>query len=124
MSLRIANVRLSVDEPESALPGRLAGILGLAAADLPRWRILRKSLDARDQDDLQFVYTAEVALPADEARVAALARGKAHPAARIDLYEEAPSRTPPGGAEPLPGRPVVVGSGPGGLVAAYFLAEQ
>jgi uncharacterized FAD-dependent dehydrogenase len=31
---------------------------------------------------------------------------------------------PPPGGRPLPQRPVVVGSGPGGLAAAYFLAEQ
>ncbi len=31
---------------------------------------------------------------------------------------------PPPGKRPLPHRPVVIGSGPGGLVAAYFLAEQ
>src|SRR5262245_17652166 len=124
MSLRISNVRLGVDEPEAALPGRLAGILGLAPESLPRWRILRKSLDARDKDALQFVYAAEVGVPEDGARRAALARRTSHPTARIDLYREAPFAMPPPGGRPLPERPVVVGSGPGGLAAAYFLAEQ
>ena len=31
---------------------------------------------------------------------------------------------PEPGQVPLPQRPVVVGSGPGGLVCAYFLAKQ
>src|SRR4051794_19722071 len=123
MSLRISNVRLRVDEPEAALPGRLAGLLGLPAGELSRWRILRKSLDARDKDDLQFIYTAEVVLP-DEAGVAALGRRAARAGARVDRYEEEPFHMPPPGPRPLPERPVVVGSGPGGLVAAYFLAEQ
>jgi uncharacterized FAD-dependent dehydrogenase len=123
MSLRISNVRLRVDEPEADLPLRLARVLGLAPGALRRWRILRKSLDARDKDALQFVYTAEVVLDEDEARLLAAARRTAHPTARIDLYHEEPFVRPPPGSRPLPHRPVVVGSGPGGLAAAYFLAE-
>jgi uncharacterized FAD-dependent dehydrogenase len=124
MALRISNVRLGIDEPEANLPARLARILGLKPEALGRWRILRKSLDARDKDALQFVYSAEVVVAEDEERLAALARRTAHPAARIDLYEEEPFEVPRPGALPLEHRPVVVGSGPGGLVAAYFLAEQ
>jgi uncharacterized FAD-dependent dehydrogenase len=124
MSLRISNVRLGVDEPEAHLPERLARILGLSPAALGGWRILRKSLDARNKDALQFVYTAEVSVPGDEARVAARALRTSHPRARIDLYREEPFCMPPPGGRPLGHRPVVVGSGPGGLVAAYFLAEQ
>ena len=124
MPLRIANVRLRVEEPESLLPSRLARILGLPPSHWIRWRILRKSLDARDKDALQHVYTAEVVLPEDEARRVALARRPAHSSAQIDLYQEEPFHMPPPGTRPLPHRPVVVGSGPGGLVAAYFLAEQ
>jgi uncharacterized FAD-dependent dehydrogenase len=124
VALRVSNIRLSLDEPEAVLPDRLARILGLRTADLGRWRILRKSLDARDKDALQFVYTAEVALPDEEARVAAIAARVSHFAARIDLYHESPFIVPEPGSHPLPHRPVVIGSGPGGLVAAYFLAEQ
>jgi uncharacterized FAD-dependent dehydrogenase len=124
MTLRISNVRLGVDEPEAILPARLAGILGLAPDALSHWRILRKSLDARDKDHLRFVYTAEVSGPTDEARVVALASRTSHPTARIDRYVEPPFEVPAPGSHPLPHRPVVVGSGPGGLVAAYFLAEQ
>src|SRR5262249_56191654 len=79
MSLRISNVRLSVEEPEALLPERLARILGVAPAALTRWRILRKSLDARNKHALQFVYTAEVSLPEDEARLAARATRTPHP---------------------------------------------
>jgi uncharacterized FAD-dependent dehydrogenase len=124
MALRVSNIRLGVDEPESALPERLADALRLTAHAPLRWRILRKSLDARDKSALQFVYTAEVTLPEDEAAVAERARRTAHPVARVDVYPEQPFALPPPGPQPLPHRPVVVGSGPGGLVAAYLLAEQ
>src|SRR5204863_5462412 len=74
-------------------------------------------------DRLQFVYAAEVALPEDEGRVVARARGRGRPA-HVELYREEPFEMPPPGTRPLPHRPVVIGSGPGGLAAAYFLAEQ
>jgi uncharacterized FAD-dependent dehydrogenase len=123
MPLRIANVRLNVDEPEADLPILLARILGLSAADTLRWRILRKALDARDKDALQFVYTTEVTID-DTERLVQLARRTGHYQAKIDLYQEEPFVVPPPGIDALPHRPVVVGSGPGGLIAAYFLAEQ
>jgi uncharacterized FAD-dependent dehydrogenase len=119
MSLRIADVRLGIDEPESALPVRLARLLGVRPDEL-RWRILRKSLDVRDKDALQFVYVTEVTLPADEARLVRRLRGRV----KADFYHEEPFLVPPPGSEGLADRPVVVGSGPGGLVAACFLAEQ
>src|SRR6202008_99990 len=43
---------------------------------------------------------------------------------QADRYAEEPFVLPPPGAEPLPHRPVVVGSGPAGLAAACLLAEQ
>ena len=120
MPLRVSNVRLRVGEPEAALPRRLARILGLRPEELRHWRILRKSLDARDRDVLQYVYSAEVTVLADEAALAA----RASRSAQVDLYCEEPFVMPPPGTDPLPERPVVVGSGPGGLAAAYFLSEQ
>jgi uncharacterized FAD-dependent dehydrogenase len=124
MALRVSNLHLKLDEPESALPERLAKLLGVVPGDFVRWRILRKSLDARDKADLRFVYSAEVVVPEDEKRLVAAGSKAAPGGVRIDVYEEAPFEMPPPGSRPLPHRPVVVGSGPGGLAAAYFLAEQ
>jgi uncharacterized FAD-dependent dehydrogenase len=123
MSIRISNLRLGLDEPESALPAHLARVLGISRDDFRHWRILRKSLDARVKDDLLFVYTAEVSVGQDEERIVELAR-KPSQIARIEIHEEPPFQMPPPGKQRLEHRPVVVGSGPAGLVAGYFLAEQ
>jgi uncharacterized FAD-dependent dehydrogenase len=123
MSLRIANLRLSIDEPESAVPAHLARALGLAPSAIASWRILRKSLDARVKDAFHFVYTTEISIHEDEDRLMTLARRK-HRDLVIDRHAEPAFVVPPQGAMRLKHRPIVIGSGPAGLVAGYFLAEQ
>ena len=84
----------------------------------------RKSLDARDKDALQYVYAAEVTLPADESRIVELAQRTVHPRVAVALFQEPPFQMPTPGSQPLESRPVIVGSGPAGLVAGYFLARH
>jgi uncharacterized protein len=123
MPIRVSNLRLSIDEPEAALAEPLAEALGLLAGDICRWRILRKSLDTRDKRDLKFVYTAEVVLAGDEPGfLIQAARRKKQ--VSVELYDEPPFEMPPPGNQPLEQRPVIVGSGPAGLAAGFFLAEQ
>src|SRR5207302_363526 len=124
MPLRVSNIRLSLDEPEASLAEHLIQILGIAPDMLGQWRILRKSLDTRDKNALRFVYAVEVNLPLDEERVAAHARSGSQAEVRVEPYRQPPFIMPGSGARPLADRPVVIGSGPAGLVAAYFLAER
>ncbi|HQU43969.1 MAG TPA: FAD-binding protein, partial [Pirellulales bacterium] len=123
MPIRLSNLRLGIDEPEAALADRLATTLDVAPNDIRRWRILRKSLDTRDKHDLKFVYTAEVALAGDEPGLVARASRRARHVS-VELYDEPRFEMPAAGERRLDQRPVVVGSGPAGLAAAYFLAEQ
>jgi len=124
MGIRVSNLRLGLDEPETSLPEHMARVLGLSPADVRHWRILRKSLDARVRDSLQFVYTAELFGPQDEARLVELAgRGRRH-AVHVERHEEPAFTLPPPGTRELSHRPVIVGSGPAGLVAGFFLAQQ
>jgi uncharacterized FAD-dependent dehydrogenase len=124
MPIRVSNLRLPIEAPEAQLPGHLARVLGLKPTDLGRWRVVRKALDLRDKRQLRFVYNFEVELPADEPQVVHHVATQPHLAAQIELHHEPPFSMPEPGANPLPQRPVVVGSGPGGLVCAYFLAKH
>lgn len=117
MSLRITNLRLPVEQPEEALPEVMARSLGIPATEIRRWRILRKSLDARSRDDLEFVYSALVELPGVES-----ARLRPRQPVKIEAFEPPVFVEPACGSDPLDDRPVVVGSGPAGLLAAYYLA--
>lgn len=117
MSLRITNLTLPVEKPEAELRDVIAERLELSGDDIPSWRVLRKSLDARSRRGLKFVYSVYVDLPEE---VAAVSVSDDDPNIQFfapDQFEE----RPPGGA-PLDERPVVVGSGPAGLLAGYYLA--
>jgi uncharacterized FAD-dependent dehydrogenase len=117
MALRVTNLRLRLDENLADLPTLVGKALGVPAGDL-RCRLLRKSLDTRDKSDIHFVVSAEVRLD-DERRVFR----KSPRAVQVEQYEEPPFEIPDPGDQPLDDRPIIVGSGPGGLVAGYFLAE-
>jgi uncharacterized FAD-dependent dehydrogenase len=125
MSIRISNVRTSLDEPEASLAHRLVGLLGISESELAHWRILRKSLDTRQKGSLRFVYTLEATLKGNnETRVTQLAPQAGRDSVRLELYHESVFEMPAPGSRPLDYRPIVIGSGPAGLVAAYLLAER
>ncbi|MDB5352941.1 MAG: FAD-dependent dehydrogenase [Planctomycetota bacterium] len=113
MSLKVSNIRLGLGESEAAIPDLVASRLGVDRDAVGRWRILRKSLDARRHDDIHFVYSAEVEVPQRELPLSSPG---------IEAFEPDHFDWPEPGPEPLPGRPVIVGAGPAGLFAGYFLA--
>ena len=113
MSLKVSNVRLELDEPEAVLPEKLSARLGIPASEIARWRILRKSLDARRHQDLHFVYAAEVELPESEGKLRA---------PDVEVFESERFDWPEPGLAALEHRPLVIGAGPAGLFAAYMLA--
>lgn len=119
MPLRVSNLQLPVTVPESELPQHLAQRLGIAPELLTRWRVLKKSLDARSARDLKFVYTSLVEIPDDVLNSAAVQQRL-----KNDVQSYAPPTfdDPTSGQLPLQHRPVVIGSGPAGLLAGYYLA--
>ncbi len=117
--VRITNLRLRVEEPETELPRQIADRLGVREDDLQSWRILRKSLDARKRHELRFVFSVLVELPAEVAESPRLRMGQ-----DVDRFAAKAFYDPPPGEVPLNERPVVVGSGPAGLLAGYYLAKK
>ncbi len=125
MSLRISNVRLPVGAEENEeLPRALASRVGLTTENVVRWRILKKSLDARSRRELQFVYTAVIDLPDDVERSRAVSSAAQRSGSDVQPFDPPPFEDPRPGREPLEHRPVVIGSGPAGLLAGYYLAAK
>ena len=114
--LIIHELAVSVREREDVLPGRIAKKLGIRVQDIRAWGIVRKSLDARKKDNLQYKYSLWIQT---EEAVAGKLMQKG-----IVVYEAAELPVPQEGNGRLNDRVVVVGAGPCGLFAAYILAQH
>lgn len=113
--LKIENIKLAPGADMAALTAEAARILKVREKDLLSLRVLRRSVDARE--DVVLVCTVEAALK-DEAAVLRRCRSK-----RVSRLERKPGYLPPA---PVPAPeipPVVVGAGPAGLFAALVLAK-
>ncbi len=115
--LRINNLRLSLDGQEAELRRQATKTLKVRNEDISSCQLAKISVDARDQRDVHFVVSADVALRSGEE--ALLRRLK--PGIAVPVPQEMPLRPPE--AKPRPCPPVVVGLGPAGLFAALYLAR-
>jgi uncharacterized FAD-dependent dehydrogenase len=118
MTLRVGELKLHPGQDESELAELIGRRLGCPTTDIVRWRILRKSLDARRRDDIHHVYSVAVEAPEWEKTTDTLVRMPTG----VAPLPDSPFEWPKAGPLPLRHRPVVVGSGPAGLFAAYMLA--
>lgn len=117
MPVRLTNLTLPVEEPETGLLRVIAERLEVSDDEIRSWRILRKSLDARSRKRLKFVYSISA-----ELSDSLTARLLAEDSEDLQAYVARPFEELPLGKTSLDERPVVVGSGPAGLLAAYYLA--
>ncbi len=127
--IRVHDVKLYPGQTEAALKRLVFGRLAIDPEEVRSFRIIRRSVDARDKDDIRLVMTAEFeGSPELEREILSLGgkRGDVtyYRGLRLSRAEKQPAYTPAEpGAECLEGRPVVVGFGPAGMFAALTLAE-
>src|SRR5262245_26965784 len=124
--LLLDNLRLEVEEDEAILGEKIAALLGTEPEAVSGARVVRRSLDARKKWDIHWSVAAQARISDEKAAVRAVEAGRAKVA-----LEDAPTGEDgecilgvPHGKEPLRAPPVIVGSGPGGLLAAYLLARE
>ena len=113
--IRISEIKLHVKHDEKALLKEAARRLKIKESAINELRIVRRSLDARKKPDLYYVYTADVSFKGS------LPHKTLHN--NIMSTPDERYRMPARGSLSLPGRPVVIGSGPAGLFAALLLSE-
>ena len=113
--LKIESIKLPPGAPMAELSKAAARLLRLREKDLTDLRVLRRSVDARE--DVTLVYTVAVSVK-DETAVLHRCRSK-----KVVRLEPASDYTPPSPLSVPPEAPVVVGAGPAGLFAALVLAR-
>ena len=118
MKLRIRNVRIALKR-EVTIAAAIAAKLGVATDAVGHVQVERRAVDARNKQDVRLNYhvLADVDLPKG-----ALRRLRAK---SVDIlpYQPVTPVAPVLGSVPLTERPVVIGAGPGGLLAALELAK-
>lgn len=108
--IRLRNIALGLDEPETALHDKAEGLLKTTVGN---FAVVRRAVDARRKADIHFVYTLDLTVR-DEVSVLTRCRD-ASPAPLNDYAPPTPACLPDE-------RPVVVGFGPAGMFAALALA--
>lgn len=117
--IRITNLKLPADHRMEELTAHAAKAMRIAPGEIQRLTIIKQSLDARKKPDLFYIYTVDVSVSGREEQI--LRRDKKGILSRSFPWQYA---YPVPGAEQLCSRPVVIGSGPAGLFAAWMLARS
>ncbi len=117
--LRLTELRLPLDHAPADLPPAICVALGIEPARLERWAIVKRGNDARRKSAIRLVYAVDAAV-ADEGEVLARMTGNPNLRETPDTAYRFP--TPALDATSGP-RPVVIGAGPCGLLAALVLAQ-
>jgi uncharacterized FAD-dependent dehydrogenase len=117
--LRLTDVQLPLDHPESAIREAILVRLGIAADDLLDFSIFRRSYDARKKTAIALIYTLDASIKNEE-QVLARLKGNRHVGLSPDTSYHFVGQAPQSVSE----RPVVIGSGPCGIFAALILAQM
>ncbi len=117
--LRLTEIRLPLEHTADALRAAICQRLGIAADDLLGYTIARRAYDARKKHAIVFVYSLDVEVKA-EARVLQRCSADAHVKATPDSEYQFRAHAPAA----LKSRPVIVGTGPCGFMAALLLAQM
>lgn len=116
--LRVRQISLNInDDNIKTLKKKLVKKLGVSEESIKSWKIVKKSLDARDKAFISYVYEVEVALQNEDYI------WQKNSSKDIVKVKESSISYKPKGNILLTKRPVIIGSGPAGLFCAYFLAK-
>ncbi|MBA3904989.1 MAG: hypothetical protein C0522_15150, partial [Rhodocyclaceae bacterium] len=117
--LRLTEIKLPLDHPEEALRAAVLERLRIADADLLSVHVFRRGYDARRRSAIHLIYTLDVELR-DEAAVLRAQKPSPHLQPTPDTQYRFVTHAPDG----LSRRPVVIGMGPCGILAALLLAQM
>ena len=117
--LRLTEVSLPLDHPDSALSEAICDRLKISPEDLLGVTIFRRGHDARKKSNILFVYTLDVEVR-NEAAVLARHQGKNNIGTTPDSSYKFVAQAPANHKT----RPIVIGFGPCGIFAALLLAQM
>jgi uncharacterized protein len=117
--LRLTEIKLPLDHPESAIEAAILAKLRLTPEDLTRYTIFKRSYDARKKNAIALVYILDIETPKENALLQRFKKDP-HVMPTPDMNYRMVARAPEG----LAIRPIVIGTGPCGMFAGLMLAQM
>ena len=117
--LRLTDIKLPLDHDEFAIENAILHKLQITKSMLLETTVFKRGYDARNNRDIQLIYTLDVSVENEAAMLEKFAKDtsvRLTPDMRYKFVATAPSD--------ITDRPVVVGLGPCGLFAALILAQM
>ncbi|MFT4819583.1 MAG: putative FAD-dependent dehydrogenase [Candidatus Azotimanducaceae bacterium] len=121
--LRLNEIKLPLNHAEADLPLAILARLEIPAIDLLDFTIFKRSYDARKKSQILLIYQLDVSLPAGVEK-ALLASKLSHVLPTPDTHYKFVAQAPADFPSPEQQRPLVIGFGPCGLLAALLLAQM
>jgi hypothetical protein len=117
--LRLNEIKLPLDHPESALQDAILKKLRIPAADLIHYTIFKRSYDARKKGNIILVYIVDVETVKESALLQRFKKDP-HVLPTPDMSYARVAQAPPGSGV----RPIIIGTGPCGMFAGLLLAQM
>ena len=120
--LRIHEIKLGLDESLDALPDKIRKKLNQPQLKIQSFSIFKESVDARNKEDIKFVYSLDFQVKEEAALLKNATKLKIE---KVKVYTETNSHMNGKAQSPENPtyRPVIVGFGPCGMFSALRLAE-
>ena len=115
--IRIRQINVAIDEDENELITKCAKKLKTNKENIEEYKIVKKSIDARDKQNIVFCYEVDIKAK-NENEILRKNKSKDIFEASNTQYEFKIT-----GKQKMKNRPVIVGSGPAGLFCGYMLAS-
>ena len=119
MTIKINNLRISLNEDVSKLSLMSARKLGVRASDIKDFNIVKESVDARHKSKIDMIYSVELSLDGNEVSLVESLND-----IDVSYIEPALKWSIEIGHKKLNHRPVIIGTGPAGLFAGLILARN
>ena len=123
--LRLSNIQLPLDHSEPDLQAEIASKLSISVEQIKNLTVFKRSYDARKKNAIQLIYQLDVELDAalEKQLLAADPNQQVvrpSPDTRYKFVANAPENFPSNNQQ----RPVIIGFGPCGILAALVLAQM
>lgn len=117
--IQISQLKLNIDHTSEDLRLKIIKTLKINPGDLIRYKIIKKSIEARKKKEISYVYSVEAELKGEEGLKKKLSTNTSVTFGKKTAYDFIPK-----GQEKLTHPPVIAGCGPAGLFCGLMLARS